>query len=87
MMRNKSIFDEVTNNEAGPAMRYAVAVARGMMHMNDARWDRLRLGIEGDNDYYREYWDEEVRLEDVRVWKALSVVSAAEALEMEYSLR
>ncbi len=41
-LRKKSIFDEVAKNEAGPAMRYAVAVARGLIHMNDARWDRGR---------------------------------------------
>ncbi len=36
-LRKKSIVDDVAKNEAGPAMRYAVAVTRGMMHMADAK--------------------------------------------------
>ncbi len=83
-LRKKSIINDVTKNEAGPAMRYAVAVTRGMMHMADAKenggWLWLWLGIEGNNNE-GEYWNEEVRLEDVKGWKALNIVSAAEAIE------
>ncbi len=91
ILRKKSIVDEVAKNEAGPAMRYAVAVTRGMIDLADAKenggWSRLRLGIEGDGDNEGEYWNEEVRFEDINGWKLLKVVSSAEALEKEYSLR
>ncbi len=74
-LRKKSIVDEVAKNEAGPAMRHALAVTRGMIHVADAKvnggWRRLRLGIEGDNNNEGEYWDEEVRLEDIEGWKGV----------------
>ncbi len=86
-MRKKSIFDEVAKNEAGPTMQYAVAVARGMMHMNDPGIDfdlrsRATMIVRGSVGTRRCAW---------RIfggWEAaLGVVTTAEALEVEYSLR
>lgn len=90
-LRKKSIFDDVVKNEAGPAMRYALAVARGMVQKSDAEengnWSRLRIGIEGDGEGEGAFWNEEVSVEDVYALEQFGVVSTAEAAEGEYSLR
>lgn len=91
-LRKKSIIQEVVKNKAGPASQYALAVARAMIRMKCAKkhgdWYRLRLGIEEDgNGNEGEFWCEEISVEDNLALETFEVVSTAEALEKEYSLR
>lgn len=101
VIRKKSVFDEVVKNEVGPALRYAVAVARGMKVLNGlnatqthvymwfqrTEWDGLRVGIEGENGREGDYWNSEIQLADVRACEDSRIVSTADAVETEFSLR